>query len=148
MPINRPGSSLQRWRQVQAVLLRYGFESLLDKDAIKEARRWLREELHLPLAQIEGRSQPERVRLMLEELGPAHVKPGQVDIWRTGRHMEKLILALTTTKVGERLLGKPHSDPHSRVVTARRSSARMSTVKIQPVESNKSQISQKEREER
>jgi hypothetical protein len=52
MPINRPGSSLERWRRVQAVLLRYGFESLLEKDEIKEAWRWLREELRLPLAQI------------------------------------------------------------------------------------------------
>jgi ubiquinone biosynthesis protein len=78
MPITRPGSSVQRWRRVQAVLLRYGFESLPDKDGIKEARRWLREELNLPLAQIEGRSAPERVRLMLEELGPAYVKLGRL----------------------------------------------------------------------
>ncbi len=78
MPINNPVRNLQRWRHVQAVLLRYGFDILIDKEEIEEARQWLREKLHWRLGEFERRSVPERVRLMLEELGPAYIKLGQI----------------------------------------------------------------------
>ncbi|NPV07692.1 MAG: AarF/ABC1/UbiB kinase family protein [Anaerolineae bacterium] len=78
MRANKRGPAFRRWREVQAVLLRYGFESLIEKDRIRTARQWLEKELHLRPADIEGRSAPERARLMLEELGVSYVKLGQI----------------------------------------------------------------------
>ena len=65
MPINAPVQGSRRWRHVQAVLLRYGFDIVIEKNEIKEARRWLREELRMPLAEMDGRSVPELARLVL-----------------------------------------------------------------------------------
>ncbi len=78
MPPGRRVRSLQRWRKVQAVLLRYGFDILIDQDEVKEVRRFLHTKLRLPLGEFEDRSAPERVRLMLQELGPTYVKLGQI----------------------------------------------------------------------
>jgi ubiquinone biosynthesis protein len=78
MPIHNPVRNLQRWRQVQSILLRYGFDVLIDQGEIKEARRFLHEKLHLSLGEFNDRSMPERVRLMLQELGPTYVKLGQM----------------------------------------------------------------------
>ncbi|MBP7227960.1 MAG: hypothetical protein KA988_02515 [Longilinea sp.] len=69
---------LQRWRDVQAVLVRYGFDFLIDQEEIQEVRAWLRDHLHLPLGEFSGRSVAERLRLMLQDLGPTFVKLGQV----------------------------------------------------------------------
>ncbi len=78
MPAGKRVRSLQRWRKVQAVLLRYGFDILIDQEEIREVRRFLHTRLRLPLGEFEGRSAPERVRLMLQELGPTYVKLGQI----------------------------------------------------------------------
>ncbi len=78
MPPGKRVRSLQRWRKVQAVLLRYGFDILIDQEEIKEVRRFLHTKLRLPLGEFEDRSAPERVRLMLQELGPTYVKLGQI----------------------------------------------------------------------
>ncbi len=78
MPIHNPVRNLQRWRQVQSILLRYGFDVLIDQSEIKEARRFLHEKLHLSIGEFDDRSMPERVRLMLQELGPTYVKLGQM----------------------------------------------------------------------
>ena len=61
---------LQRWRDVQAVLLRYGFDFLIDQEEIQDVRAWLRDRLHLPLGEFRERSLAERLRLMLQDLGP------------------------------------------------------------------------------
>ena len=78
MNILPPVRNWQRWREVQAVLLRYGFDMLIDQEEIQEARRFLRERLHLSLGEFNGRSLPERVRLMLQDLGPTYIKLGQI----------------------------------------------------------------------
>ena len=78
MPNYNPVRGLRRWREVQAILLRYGFDLLIDREEIKEVRRFLQDRLGLSLGEFNDRSLPERVRLMLQELGPTYVKVGQI----------------------------------------------------------------------
>lgn len=73
-----PIRNLQRWRVVQAALLHYGFDMLIDREEIVEVRRFVKETLHMPAGQFKGLSQPERIRLMLQDLGPTFVKLGQI----------------------------------------------------------------------
>jgi len=73
-----PVRNWQRWREVQAVLLRYGFDLLIDQEEIQEVRRLLREKLHVTIGEFSERSLPERVRMMLQDLGPTAVKLGQI----------------------------------------------------------------------
>ncbi len=70
--------NIQRWGDVQAILLRYGFDILMDQEDIKEARRVLHEKFDLQVGEFEDRTVPERVCLMLQELGPTYVKLGQI----------------------------------------------------------------------
>lgn len=78
MNLTRPVRSLIRWRDVQAILLRYGFGILIDQEDIQEVRRILREKFRIRIGDMDGRPPQERVRLMLEELGPTYVKLGQI----------------------------------------------------------------------
>ena len=78
MIFSRPVRGIQRLRDVQAVLLRYGFDILIDQEEIKEVRRILRDKLNLKVGEFSDKSIPLRVRLMLEELGPTYVKLGQL----------------------------------------------------------------------
>lgn len=73
-----PLRNLQRWREVQAILLRYGFDILIGNEEVQEVRRLLHDRLRIPLGDLDTRSLPERVRLMLIELGPTYVKLGQI----------------------------------------------------------------------
>ena len=84
MIFSRPVRGIQRLRDVQAVLLRYGFDILIDQEEIKEVRRLLRDKLHLKVGEFSDKSVAERVRLMLEELGPTYVKLGQLLSSRSG----------------------------------------------------------------
>jgi ubiquinone biosynthesis protein len=70
--------NLQRWREIQALLLRYGFDMLLEQEELQEIRRTLHEKLRLPVGEFDERSLPERVRLLLQDLGPTYVKLGQL----------------------------------------------------------------------
>jgi ubiquinone biosynthesis protein len=74
----RPIRNLQRWRYVQAVLLRYGFDFLIEREELKEVREVLSKRFKLPGRDLIGKSLPERARLMLEELGPTYIKLGQI----------------------------------------------------------------------
>lgn len=73
-----PMRNLARWRDVQAVLVRYGFETLFDRDEIVEVRHWLQDHLHLAVGEFSDRTTPERLRMMLTDLGPTYVKMGQI----------------------------------------------------------------------
>jgi len=81
--VKHPMRSLQRWREIQSILARYGFDIFLDQNEIRVARSFLRDRLSLSIGEFEGRSQPERLRLMLQDLGPTYVKLGQI---LAGRH--------------------------------------------------------------
>jgi ubiquinone biosynthesis protein len=74
----QPIRNLQRWRTVQAILLRYGFDFLIGREEIAEVRRVLHHTLRLPMGEFNEYTLPERVRLMLQELGPFYVKLGQI----------------------------------------------------------------------
>ncbi|HPH94988.1 MAG TPA: AarF/ABC1/UbiB kinase family protein [Anaerolineaceae bacterium] len=56
---------------------------LFDQEQIRELRQLFKDRLHLRLGEFNDRSLPERLRLMLEELGPTYVKLGQVVSSRT-----------------------------------------------------------------
>lgn len=76
-----PIRNLRRWRELQAVLFRYGFDVLIDTKEAKTIQATLKT-LSLPLSIPESRLQdlsvPERVRRMLQDLGPTYVKLGQI----------------------------------------------------------------------
>jgi ubiquinone biosynthesis protein len=74
----QPIRNIQRWRTVQAILLRYGFDFLIGREEIAEVRRFLHNTMRLPMGEFNELSLPERVRLMLQELGPFYVKLGQI----------------------------------------------------------------------
>ncbi|MCD6474692.1 MAG: hypothetical protein J7K85_00345 [Anaerolineaceae bacterium] len=73
--------NIRRWRELQAILFRYGFDFLIDSTEIKNVKTTL-QSLNLPFSLPETRltelSVPERVRLMLQDLGPTYVKLGQI----------------------------------------------------------------------
>lgn len=70
--------NMRRWWEVQSIFLRYGFHFLINQSEIQEVRHFLHDKLRLPAGEFDHLSAPERVRLMLEELGPFYIKLGQV----------------------------------------------------------------------
>jgi len=77
----QPIRNIRRWRELQAILFRYGFDFLADTTEIKNIQTTL-QGLNLPFSLPETRltelSVPERVRRMLQDLGPTYVKLGQI----------------------------------------------------------------------
>ncbi|MCA9979300.1 MAG: AarF/ABC1/UbiB kinase family protein [Anaerolineales bacterium] len=69
----------QRRLEVQATFVRFGFNIMLKQDALQGAMNYVRERFDiLPSQDFENMPLPERVRLMLEELGPTWIKFGQM----------------------------------------------------------------------
>ena len=95
MKITQPVRNLQRLREVQGILLRYGFDILFEQEEIQEIRRILRNKLKLSLGEFDGKTMQERVRLMFEELGPTYVKLGQILSSRTDMLSDEWISELT-----------------------------------------------------
>jgi len=88
---------LRRYRQVAAILTRYGFGYLLDQLGLGGFRafRWIAR------SKVLEASPPERIRMAVEELGPAAVKMGQMLSTRGDvipaeviRELEKLVDAV------------------------------------------------------
>jgi ubiquinone biosynthesis protein len=72
-------SRAQRRLEVQATFLRFGFTVLLRQDALQSTMNYIRDRFDiLPSQDLESLTMPERVRLMLEELGPTWIKFGQM----------------------------------------------------------------------
>lgn len=73
--------NVRRWRELQAILFRYGFDFLIDSTEIKNVKTTL-QSLNLPFSLPETRltelSVSERFRRMLQDLGPTYVKLGQI----------------------------------------------------------------------
>jgi ubiquinone biosynthesis protein len=78
MNLTRPVRSLARWRDVQVILLKYGFDILIDREEINDIRILLKKRLKVSIGSFEGLSTPHKVRMMLQELGPTYVKLGQI----------------------------------------------------------------------
>jgi ubiquinone biosynthesis protein len=94
IPFIRRAKSLRRYRQITAILLKYGFGQLLDQMRLFRRlhlrKRSLREWEHL-----ERLTYAQRIRLALEELGPTFVKLGQVLSMRPFLIPLELVLELT-----------------------------------------------------
>ncbi|HPC22592.1 MAG TPA: AarF/UbiB family protein [Phycisphaerae bacterium] len=77
--VSRTYRHINRYRQILTVLVKYGFGGLVDRLRISQ---YLETGLHLlsreKPAQVEMLTPAERVRLVLEELGPTFIKLGQV----------------------------------------------------------------------
>lgn len=69
--------SLRRYRQILAVLIKYGFGDLLEALKVRHPLAGRLPRLRV-LKDLEGLSRPERLRLAFEELGPTFVKLGQL----------------------------------------------------------------------
>ncbi len=69
---------MNRYRQILTVLVRYGFEDLVDSLRVEwHLRAGLRKRKRTAAHRLELGGRPARVRLALEELGPTFVKLGQ-----------------------------------------------------------------------
>jgi ubiquinone biosynthesis protein len=73
-----PVRNLQRYWEVQSTFLRYGLEFLVDREELQRFRPLLAARIGHRAPAYADRSLPERVRLLLQELGPTYVKLGQV----------------------------------------------------------------------
>ncbi len=67
--------NIQRWREILAVLRRYGLADWLSRYDSGPFRNWFKDHGGTPLAQY---SREQRVRMALTELGPTFIKVGQV----------------------------------------------------------------------
>ncbi len=77
--LSRTYSHVKRYRQILTVLIKYGFDDLLERLHVTHYFR-LRGKLNLKkrLTAWEGLTRHERLRMALEELGPTFVKLGQI----------------------------------------------------------------------
>jgi len=94
IPLIRRARSLRRYRQIVAILLKYGFDQILDQMKIF-ARLRLRKKTLERVAGLEKLTYAQRIRMALEELGPTFVKLGQVLSMRTFLIPVELVLELT-----------------------------------------------------
>jgi len=77
---------LRRYRHIVAVLIKYGFEEVVDalessfvaQKALDIVHGLRRDASRTPHDETRGRTRPERLRLALEELGPTFIKLGQL----------------------------------------------------------------------
>jgi len=67
--------SLRRYRQIIVTLSRYGFDELANRLKMFRVWKW-RKTTESPVSASQSRA--DRVRLMLERLGPSFIKIGQV----------------------------------------------------------------------
>ena len=67
-----------RLQQVYNVLLRYSMDMLFDQGIVGSFRRRMQQWIYKPERPIERLSNPVKVRLLLQELGPTYVKMGQI----------------------------------------------------------------------
>ncbi len=77
IPFIRRARSLRRYRQIVAILLKYGFGQILDQMRIFPRLRLKRKAVAGP-EELARLTYAQRIRLALEELGPTFVKLGQV----------------------------------------------------------------------
>jgi ubiquinone biosynthesis protein len=77
--IGRTFKHARRYRHIMAVLMKYGFEEVVQQLKHRLTFRFGKRAVPTRARQdISGRSRPERVRLALQELGPTFIKLGQL----------------------------------------------------------------------
>lgn len=69
---------MKRYRQIIAVLFRYGFQDILERMRISTYLRLGKKLVFKKKAEVEKLSYAQRIRLAMEELGPTFVKLGQL----------------------------------------------------------------------
>lgn len=94
IPLIRRARSLRRYRQIVTILLKYGFDQVLDQMKIF-ARLRLRKKMLKKAEELEKLTYAQRIRLVLEELGPLFVKLGQALSMRPFLIPLELVLELT-----------------------------------------------------
>ena len=67
-----------RIQQVYSVFMRYGLDIAFESGPLADFRRNMQDRLHRMAGTPRDLSTPEKVRLMLQELGPIYVKMGQI----------------------------------------------------------------------
>ena len=78
MRYRRSLSTAVRLNEILGMLIRYGFEELIEHESAQKAKKWLLEKFGKDDGEPDTRSAPERARLLLQELGPTFVKFGQM----------------------------------------------------------------------
>ena len=77
--IRKTARHIGRYREIIGILLKYGFEDIIDQLSVNILIRKLRSRSFRKKRSPEStKSRPERVRLALEELGPTFIKLGQM----------------------------------------------------------------------
>lgn len=77
--VSRTYRHINRYRQILTVLIKYGFDDLVNRLRIHQyIEVGLQLLTHRERAQVQALTTPQRVRKVLEELGPTFVKLGQV----------------------------------------------------------------------
>ncbi|MGB2803478.1 MAG: AarF/UbiB family protein [Candidatus Zixiibacteriota bacterium] len=94
IPLIGRARSLRRYRQIVTILLKYGFDQILDQMKIF-ARLRLRKKTLKRVEGLEEFTYAQRIRLALEELGPTFVKLGQILSMRPFLIPVELVLELT-----------------------------------------------------
>ncbi len=94
IPFLRRARSLRRYRQIVAILLKYGFGQVLDQMRIFAYLRMKRRVLGKK-GEVEKLTYAQRIRFALEELGPTFVKLGQVLSMRPLLIPLELVMELT-----------------------------------------------------
>lgn len=76
---NRTVEHLRRYRHIMLVLMKYGFDEVVDIFRRRPALRLGSADITARVKRApDGRSRPQRLRLVLEELGPTFIKLGQL----------------------------------------------------------------------
>lgn len=114
---------LRRYQQIGRILTRYGFGHVLTQLGIGRAITPSLQRLHFSSAEILQATPPERVRMVIEELGPTFIKLGQIASTRSDvippeyiQELEKLQDTVPPTDFGliqaqvEDELGQPLSE--------------------------------------
>lgn len=78
MELHKTYRNIGRYRQVIAVLIKYGFGEVLDRMNVASYLRIGRRKLFARQQEIAAFSWAERIRLALDDLGPTFVKMGQI----------------------------------------------------------------------
>lgn len=88
-------STAKRLNEIVGMLMRFGFEELIEQDAARDARTWLLEKFGKEPLEQKEQGAPERARLLLQELGPTFVKFGQMAASQSSRLPEEWVEELS-----------------------------------------------------